>query len=161
MRGGRASKLPRVAAAPRNTRAQLRAQQAAGAGSICSGDAAAGAQEALAAVASEAHAAASPSAHAAAASAHALQACVWSAVGVPVDCAPAQEALPAGASEAHAAAASAHALQACVWSAFPVDCAVRILLRVPIDDRLALRAVCRAWRAWLGAEKRVWSVVRA
>jgi hypothetical protein len=46
-----------------------------------------------------------------------------------------------------------------VWAHYPTDVACRILLAVPIDNRLACRAVCASWRAWLLCEPRVWADV--
>ena len=44
---------------------------------------------------------------------------------------------------------------------FPLDVVLKMLHTVRIDERLGMRAVSTAWRAWFGRTPAVWSEVRA
>ena len=47
-----------------------------------------------------------------------------------------------------------------LFDALPSDVSAELLDLIPVEERLALRLICKGWQRWLNASARAWAEVR-
>ena len=87
------------------------------------------------------------------------------AAASPPPAAPVPAAAPLCGAPPKVAATSALALPqplagALLFDSLPCDVAATLLDLVPVDQRLALRLICKGWQRWLESNARAWAEVR-